>query len=129
MIIQGAYSYQLLITGFSTSAEIIEPADATMVYNHTHTDLPPPADRAQIEAEFANELLKAGTDEVPMRLWEETVLRVEPSARGKPPELPNLLKRISVDDLLQSWLVVTVQRASAKAKTTSNCLGETYRQW
>jgi hypothetical protein len=50
------YSYQLLTSGFSASAEIIEPADATMVYTHTHTDLPAPADRAQIEAEFADEL-------------------------------------------------------------------------
>jgi hypothetical protein len=53
------YSYQLLTTGFSASAEILEPADAAMVYTHTYTDLPPPADRAQIEAEFANELAKA----------------------------------------------------------------------
>jgi hypothetical protein len=50
------YSYQLLTTGFTASAEIIEPVDATMVYTHTHTDLPSPADRAQIEAEFAGEL-------------------------------------------------------------------------
>ena len=53
------YSYQLLTTGFSASAEILEPVDATMVYTHTHTDLPAPADRAQIEAEFADELLKS----------------------------------------------------------------------
>jgi hypothetical protein len=53
------YSYQLLITGFSASAEIIEPADATMVYTHTHIDLPAPAERAQIEAEFADDLTKA----------------------------------------------------------------------
>lgn len=52
------YSYQLLTTGFSASAEIVEPVDAAMVYTHTYTDLPPPADRAQIEAEFADELLK-----------------------------------------------------------------------
>jgi hypothetical protein len=52
------YSYQLLTTGFSASAEIVEPVDATMVYTHTHIDLPAPADRAQIEAEFADELLK-----------------------------------------------------------------------
>ena len=53
------YSYQLLTAGFSASAEILEPADATMVYTHTHIDLPAPADRAQIEAEFADELAKA----------------------------------------------------------------------
>jgi hypothetical protein len=52
------YSYQLLTTGFTASAEIIEPVDATMVYTHTHTDLPSPADRAQIEAGFADEVLK-----------------------------------------------------------------------
>jgi hypothetical protein len=52
------YSYQLLTTGFSASAEIIESADGMMVYTHTHTELPPPTDRAQIEAEFADELLK-----------------------------------------------------------------------
>ena len=52
------YSYQLLTTGFSASAEIIESADGMMVYTHTHTELPPPADRAQIEAEFADELLE-----------------------------------------------------------------------
>ena len=55
------YSYQLLTTGFSASAEILEPVDATMVYTHTHIDLPAPADRVQIEAEFADELLKAET--------------------------------------------------------------------
>jgi len=32
------YSYQLLITEFLASAEIIEPADATMVYTHAHID-------------------------------------------------------------------------------------------
>jgi hypothetical protein len=53
------YSYQLLTTGFSASAEILEPADGTRVYTHTYTDLPPPTDRAQIEAEFADELTKA----------------------------------------------------------------------
>ena len=52
------YSYQLLTTGFTASAEIIEPVDATMVYTHTHIDLLPPADRAQIEAEFADDLAK-----------------------------------------------------------------------
>jgi hypothetical protein len=53
------YSYQLLTTGFSASAEIVEPVDATMIYTHTHTDLPAPSDRAQIEAEFADEVAKA----------------------------------------------------------------------
>ena len=53
------YTYQLLTTGFSASAEIVEPVDAPMVYTHTHVDLPAPADRAQIEAEFADELAKA----------------------------------------------------------------------
>jgi hypothetical protein len=52
------YSYQLLTTGFTASAEIVEPVDETMVYTHTHTDLLPPADRAQIEAEFADDLAK-----------------------------------------------------------------------
>jgi hypothetical protein len=51
------FSYQLLTSGFSASMEILEPSDA-MIYTHTHIDLPPPADRAQIEAEFADELLK-----------------------------------------------------------------------
>ena len=55
------YSYQLLTTGFSASAQILEPIDATMVYTHTHTDLPAPADRAQIEAEFADDLTEAET--------------------------------------------------------------------
>ena len=31
--------------------------------------------------------------------------------RGKPPELPNLPKRVSVDELLQTRLVMTVKRA------------------
>jgi hypothetical protein len=56
------YSYQLLIAGFSASAEILEPADATMVYTHTYVDLPAPANRAQIEAEFADELTKGEMD-------------------------------------------------------------------
>jgi hypothetical protein len=51
------YSYQLLIAGFSASMEILD-FDA-MIYTHTHVDLPAPADRAQIEAEFAGELAKA----------------------------------------------------------------------
>ena len=50
------FSYQLLTAGFSASAEIIEPVDAMMVYTHTHVDLRAPANRAQIEAEFADEL-------------------------------------------------------------------------
>jgi hypothetical protein len=50
------YSYQLLTTGFTASAESVEPVDATMIYTHTHIDLPAPADRAQIEAEFADDL-------------------------------------------------------------------------
>lgn len=53
------YSYQLLTVGFSASAQVIEPADATMVYTHIHTDLPAPADREQIEAEFADDLTNA----------------------------------------------------------------------
>ena len=56
------FSYQLLTSGFSASAEILEPVDATMVYTHTHTDLPPPADRSQVEAEFADELAKTETE-------------------------------------------------------------------
>jgi hypothetical protein len=52
------YCYQLLTAGFTASAEIIEPFDAAMVYTHTHIDLPTPADRAQIEAEFADDLAK-----------------------------------------------------------------------
>ena len=51
-----------------------------------------------------------------MRLWKTTVLRVEPSVRGKPPELPNLPKRITVDELLQPWVVMTVKRAWRKLK-------------
>jgi len=53
------YSYQLLTTGFSASAEVVEAVDATMVYTHIHTDLPAPADRGQVEAEFADGLAKA----------------------------------------------------------------------
>jgi hypothetical protein len=52
------YTYQLLTVGFSASMEILEPSDAT-IYTHTHTDLPAPADRAQIEADFADDLAKA----------------------------------------------------------------------
>jgi hypothetical protein len=55
------HTYQLLTTGFSASAEILEPVDATMVYTHTHTDLPPPADREQIEEEFADDLARVET--------------------------------------------------------------------
>jgi len=52
------FSYQLLTSGHSASAEILEPADGPMVYTHTYTDLPAPTDRAQVEAEFAEELSK-----------------------------------------------------------------------
>lgn len=52
------YGYQLLTAGFSASAEILEPTDAAMVYTHIHTDLPLPADRSQVEAEFADDLAK-----------------------------------------------------------------------
>ena len=55
------YSYQLLTTGFSASAEILEPVNATMIYTHTYIDFPAPAGRAQIEAEFADDLTKAET--------------------------------------------------------------------
>lgn len=55
------YSYQLLTVGFSASAEVIETADATMVYTHIHTDLPAPSEREQIEAEFADDLAKTET--------------------------------------------------------------------
>jgi hypothetical protein len=44
-----------------------------------------------------------------MRLWEDTVLQVEPSVRGEQPELPNLPKRVTFDELLQSGLVMTEQ--------------------
>ena len=50
------YSYQLLTTGFSASAETLKPVDATMVYTHTHTDHLLPPDRAQVEAEFTEDL-------------------------------------------------------------------------
>lgn len=53
------YSYQLLTTGYSASAEIVEPVDAAMIYTHTHTDLPGPANREGIEAEFADDLRRA----------------------------------------------------------------------
>jgi hypothetical protein len=53
------YSYQLLTTGFSASMEIL--ALDAMIYTHTHTDLLPPVNRAQIEAEFADELAKVDT--------------------------------------------------------------------
>jgi hypothetical protein len=35
---------------------------------------------------------------------------------GKPPKLPNLPKRVSVDDLLQTRLVMTVKRAWRKLR-------------
>ena len=50
------YSYQLLIAGFSASMEIL--ALDAMIYTHTHTDLLPPVNREQIEAEFADDLAK-----------------------------------------------------------------------
>jgi hypothetical protein len=50
------YSYQLLATGFSASAEIVEPVEASMVYTHTHIDYPAPINRVQIEEEFIDEL-------------------------------------------------------------------------
>jgi len=50
-------------------------------------------------------------------LWEDTVLRVEPSpACGKPPELPNLPKRITVDELLQPWFVMSITRTWRKLR-------------
>ena len=45
------------------------------------------------------------------RLLERTALQP-----GKPPKLPNLPKRVSIDDLLQTRLVVTVRRAWRKFK-------------
>jgi hypothetical protein len=36
---------------------------------------------------------------------------VPPLQRGKPPELLNLPKRVSVEELLQTRLVLTVKRA------------------
>jgi hypothetical protein len=54
------FSYQLLTAGFSASAEILEPADARMIYTHTHTHLPAPPDRTQIEADFADDLTSSG---------------------------------------------------------------------
>jgi len=50
------YSYQVLTSGFSASAEIIEPIVSVMVYTHTYSNMRAPANRAQIEAEFAQEL-------------------------------------------------------------------------
>jgi hypothetical protein len=55
------YTYQLLTSGFSASAKVLEPVESTMVYTHTHPDLLPPADRSQVEAEFADDLTKAET--------------------------------------------------------------------
>jgi hypothetical protein len=51
-----------------------------------------------------------------MRLSENTVLRVDPSVRSKPSEVPNLPKRVTVDELLQPWLVMTVKRAWRKLR-------------
>lgn len=53
------FSYQRLTNGFSASAEILEPVEATMVYTHTYVDLPAPTNRAHIEDEFVDELAKA----------------------------------------------------------------------
>jgi hypothetical protein len=64
-----------------------------------------------------------------MRLWEDTVLRVELSASAKPPELPDPPKRVTVDELLQSWLVMTVKRAWRKLRRPAGCLAESLRQW
>ena len=55
------YTCQLLTSGFSASAEILEPVDASIIYTHTHADLAVPAGRAQIEAEFADDLAKSQT--------------------------------------------------------------------
>ena len=60
------YNYQLLTSGFSASAEILEPVDAMMVYTHTHVDLPAPANRTQIEAEFAEELQRRRSKYAPV---------------------------------------------------------------
>jgi hypothetical protein len=51
-----------------------------------------------------------------MRLSEDIVLQVEPSARGKPTELPNLPERLSVDDLVETGLVRTVKRSWRKLR-------------
>jgi hypothetical protein len=48
-----------------------------------------------------------------MRLW-ENIQQVEPKA--KPPELPNLLKRISVDDLFEPWLLATLKKTWRKLR-------------
>ena len=49
-----------------------------------------------------------------MRLWEDTVLRAP--LRGNPPVLPNLPKRVSVDDLCKPRLVLALQRAWQKLR-------------
>jgi len=49
-----------------------------------------------------------------MRLWEDTVLRAP--LRGKPPELPNLPKRVSVDDLCSNRVLMAVKRAWRKLR-------------
>jgi hypothetical protein len=46
-----------------------------------------------------------------MRLWEDTVLRAPSLAYGKPPELPNLPQRLSVEELLQTPVVRAVKKA------------------
>jgi hypothetical protein len=50
------FSYQLLLSGYSASAEIMEPGDAAIIYTHTYTDLRAYVGREQIEAEFAEDL-------------------------------------------------------------------------
>ena len=50
------YSYQLLTSGFSASAEVVEPRVA-MVYTHTHARLLTSPNREAIETEFAPELM------------------------------------------------------------------------
>jgi len=105
------YSYQLLIAGFTASMEIIEPLYAT-IYTHTHTDLPAPSDRAQIEAEFADDPNKSG--EGVKRSYapagrHRSASRAFGSWQAAGP--PNLPKRVTVDELLQPWIVMTVKRA------------------
>lgn len=58
------YSYQLLNRGYSASAEILEPADAVIVYTHIQKDSAVPASREEIEAQFVDELspLQSNTD-------------------------------------------------------------------
>jgi hypothetical protein len=53
------YSCQLLTSGFSASAEIVDPVEAAMVYTYTCTDRPAPAHREEVEEQFAKELTNA----------------------------------------------------------------------